>query len=187
MALIMRLLYDEHEDLSKLLDILMRQVAKCYEGTTPNYEIIEEVLDYSLSYPILCHHTKEDLVYRRLRVRDAAATDAIGDLEADHEELAFLTRKFAATFHQILHEAGTPHERLSHMIEDFVHCYRRHIDKEEKLYFPAVLRTLTAEDWDEIDTQVTNHEDPLFGRKVSRRVRAHLNDIIRLDRADTQS
>ena len=56
------------------------------------------VLDYSLSYPILCHHTKEDLVYRRLRTRDAAATDAIGDLEADHEELATLTRRFAVTF-----------------------------------------------------------------------------------------
>ncbi len=187
MALVMRLLYDEHADFSKLLDILIRQVARCKEGTTPNYEIIEEVLDYSLSYPILCHHTKEDLVYRRLRVRDAAATDAIGDLEADHEELALLTRKFAATFHQTLHEAGTPREWLSHMIENFVHCYRRHIDREEKLFFPAVLRTLTVEDWDEIDAQVTNHEDPLFGSKVSRRVQAQLNDIIRLNRADTRS
>ncbi|MEE8538234.1 MAG: hemerythrin domain-containing protein [Woeseiaceae bacterium] len=187
MALVMRLLYDEHADFSKLLDILMRQVAKCNEGTSPDYEIIEAVLDYSLSYPVLCHHTKEDLVYRKLRVRDAAATDAIGDLEADHEELALLTRRFAATFHQTLHQAGAQRDRLSHMIEDFVQFYRRHIDKEEKLFFPAALRTLTAEDWDEIDAQVTDHQDPLFGDKVSRRFRALLDDIVRLNRADARS
>ena len=69
MALVMRLLFEEHANFSKLLEILMRQVAKCNEGVSPNYEIIEEVLDYSLSYPILCHHTKEDLVYRRLQAR----------------------------------------------------------------------------------------------------------------------
>ena len=84
----------------------MRQVARCNEGTTPDYEIIEEVLDYCLSYPFLCHHTKEDLFYRKLRVRDAAATEAIGDLEADHEELALLTRRFAATLHQTPHQPG---------------------------------------------------------------------------------
>ena len=187
MALVMRLLYDEHADFSKLLDILMRQVSKFKEGTTPEYEIIEMVLDYSLSYPILCHHTKEDLVYRRLRTRDAAATDAIGDLEADHEELATLTRRFAVTFHQTLHEAGAPRECLSQMIEHFVHRYRRHMDEEEKLFFPAVLRTLTAEDWDEIDVQATNQEDPLFGSKVNRRFRALLDEIVRLNRADMRS
>ena len=140
-----------------------------------------------MSYPVLCHHTKEDLVYRKLRVRDAAATDAIGDLEADHEELALLTRRFAAAFHQTLHQAGAPREWLSHMIEDFVQFYRRHIDREEKLFFPAALRTLTAEDWDEIDAQVTDHQDPLFGDKVSRRFRALLDDIVRLNRADARS
>jgi hemerythrin-like domain-containing protein len=186
MALVMRLLYEEHANFSKLLDILMRQVARSNEGMTPDYEIIEEVLDYCLSYPVLCHHTKEDLVYRKLRIRDAAATDAIGDLEADHEELALLTRRFAATFHQTLHQAGAQHEWLSHMIEDFVQFYWRHIDREEKLFFPAALRSLTKDDWAEIDAQVTDHQDPLFGNKVGRRFRALLDDIVNLNRTDAR-
>ena len=93
----------------------------------------------------------------------------------------------AAAFHQTLHQAGAQREWLSHMIEEFVQFYRRHIDKEEKLFFPAALRTLTAEDWDEIDAQVTDHQDPLCGDKVSRRFRALLDDIVRLNRADARS
>ena len=72
------------------------------------------------------------------------------------------------------------------MIEDFAQFYWRHIDREEKLFFPAALGSLTAKDWAEIDAQVTDHQDPLFGDKVGRRFRALSDGIVGLNRADAR-
>ena len=52
------------------------------------------------------------------------------------------------------------------MARAFLDANRHHMAMEEKHFFPLALQVLTAEDWAEIDTRITNREDPLFGIKV---------------------
>ena len=183
MAETMRLLCEEHADLAKLLYVLERQIETFNDGGQPDYDIVEGVIGYCLSFPELCHHPKEDLVYRKLMTIDPAAADGMEDLETAHEELAALTRKFASTVHRVLHDPGAHRLTFARVAQDFLYLYRRHIEMEDTDFFPAALKALSEEDWAEIDAQVSDREDPLFGAKVEKRFAALRQEILDLDRA----
>ncbi len=114
---------------------------------------------------------------------DPAAADGMEDLEAAHEELAALTRKIASTVHQVLHDPGTQRVTFARVAQDFLYLYRHHVEMEENVFFPAALKALGPEDWTEIDAQVSDREDPLFGAKVEKRFATLRQEILDLDRA----
>ena len=181
----MRLLCEEHADLAKLLYVLERQIETFNDGGQPDYDIVESVIGYSLSFPELYHHPKEDLVYRKLMTIDPVAADGMEDLEAAHEELAAVTRKFASTVHRVLHDPGAQRLTFARVAQDFLY-YWRHIEMEENAFFPAALKAPGPEDWAEIDAQVSDRDDPLFGAKVEKRFAALRQEILDLDRAGVE-
>ncbi len=183
MAETMRLLCEEHANLAKLLYVLERQIEAFNDGGQPDYDIVEGIIGYFLSFPELCHHPKEDLVYRRLMTIDPAAADGMEDLEAAHEELAALTRKFASTVNRVLHDPDARRITFARVAQDFLYLYRRHIEMEETTFFPAALKAFGPEDWAEIDAQVSDPDDPLFGAKVEKRFAALRQEILDLHRA----
>ncbi len=117
---------------------------------------------------------------------DPAAADGVEDLEAAHEELAALTRKFASTVHRVLHDPGTQPVTFAGMAQDFLYVYRRHIEMEENAFFPAAPKALGPEDRAGIDAQVSDREDSLFGAKVEKRFAALRKEILDLDRAGVE-
>ncbi len=60
------------------------------------------------------------------------------------------------------------------------------MEMEETAFFPAALKALGPEDWAEIDAQVSDPDDPLFGAKVEKRFAALRQEILDLDRADVE-
>lgn len=169
MAEVIRLLQAEHASLAKFLTALEHQLDRFRQGEPTDYDIVQGVVDYCLAYPDLYHHPKEDLVYEKLRIRDEALADRIGDVVADHERLARLTRRFAAAVHNVLQEVDVSRDAFEQTANDFLYAYRSHMREEEEQLFPAALRALTEEDWREIDSKVTRPEDPLFGESGDRR------------------
>ena len=178
MVEMLRRLRQEHASMARLLDVLERQIAVFRDGEDTDYDIIEAVAGYCLTYPDLCHHPKEDLVYRALRAIDPEAAEAAGDLLAEHRELAALTRRVADAIQQILRESRMPREWFANLATDFIGAYRRHMEMEENLFFPAALRSIGESDWAEIDAQVTDRDDPLFGATVEKRFQALRDEII---------
>ena len=175
------LLHGEHAHLAKLLKLLDRQIARFGAGQRPEYEIISGVIDYCLDFPDQCHHPKEDLVFRRLQARDAAAAEAVGDLESEHEELAGLTRKLASAVRRVLSEEELPRAYVMSLAQEFAGRYRQHIKMEEQLFFPAAERALSSEDWCEIDARVADRVDPLFGPEVMERFQSLRDYVYQLD------
>ena len=175
------LLHGEHAHLAKLLKLLDRQVVRFGAGERPEYEIISGVIDYCLEFPDQCHHPKEDLIFRRLHLRDPQAAESVGDLEREHEELASLTRKLASAVSRVLAEEELPRAYVMSLAQEFVGRYRQHIKMEEQLFFPAAERALTPEDWSEIDARVADHVDPLFGREVMEKFKSLRDDVYALD------
>ena len=91
MVEILRMLRKEHASLGKVLDVLEREIETYEERGRLNREIVRDVIEYCRGYPVLCHHPKEDLIYRKLRlVAEPEAFDTVCDLVAEHETLAAL-------------------------------------------------------------------------------------------------
>ncbi len=177
-----RTLRQEHADLARLLDLLDRQLDLFRRGGQPDYDLIGSILDYCLDYPDAVHHRHEDLVFDKLRARDAAAARAVGDLAAEHDGLAARTRKLADAVMRVIGEETVERESVHALAEDLVQAYRRHIAFEEERFFPAAEANLTESDWAEIDSRLDATDDSLFGDQVAARFRALREDIDTLAR-----
>jgi hemerythrin-like domain-containing protein len=187
MSQVVRALRQEHADLAKLLNALERQLDVFDQGGTPDYDIVQGVIGYCLAYPDLYHHPKEDLVLDRLRQRDPDAAAAIGDLQPEHEALAELTRRFADAVDSVLKEAEVSRDAVHELARAFLDFYRRHIVMEERQFFPAALEALTEQDWQEIEAELSETEDPLFGGEPEERFERLRQDILAWEKADDEA
>lgn len=164
--------------MAKLLDAFERQIAAFDRGGEPDYDILQGVVDYCLSYPDLYHHPKEDLVLAKLEARNAAAAEAVGDLRAEHEALGETTRLMGATVRRVLSEGEVPRETVHEIAAKFLGFYRRHIEMEEGQFFPAAVKALTPEDWRDIEAELNERQDPLFGQQPEERFVALRRNIL---------
>jgi hemerythrin-like domain-containing protein len=151
----LRKLRAEHDNLAKVLDVLEQEVASCRQGGEVNCDIVEDVLDYCRGYAALCHHPKEDLIYRKLRLAaEATAIATVGDLLGEHEALSALTDELDAALDSLKSEARMDRVRFVRIAQTFVERHRHHMKAEDADLFPLAEQCLSHEDWAEIDQGV---------------------------------
>ncbi len=136
----------DHGNMARLLDLLERRIAEYGDGRPFDAEAFRGIMDYLLNYPDLCHHPKEDLVYRRLRKVDA----------------------HRAAVRNVAFGAELPRPWFEKAGNRLIAVTREHIDKEERGLFPLALRSLTARDWWEIDDAVLPPGRPPSSAKIGR-------------------
>lgn len=177
-----RILRREHGNAAKLLNVLERQLEVFRSGGTPDYDIVRAAVEYFLAFPQECHHPKEDIVFARLAARDPGAAEALGDLAGEHARLAGLTRRFAEAVESLLGDAEMPRESFERAVGDFIAQQRHHMAMEEERFFPKALETLSEEDWTEVDAQLVDRDDPLFGADIEQRFRTLRETILQWER-----
>ena len=177
MANIIERIRDEHGNMAKLLDALERQVAVFDGGGKPDYEIVLSILDYFLDYPDRCHHPKEDLLARK--ILDVAGDDAtpLRKLEAQHEELGILTRRYAELVRRVLDEAELPRSDLARAAKEFIASQRHHMQMEEEHFLPFADSILSRDDLASLESQLFAETDPLMDPDTESRY-AILRDAI---------
>jgi hemerythrin-like domain-containing protein len=173
----LRRLQEEHRNIMRLLDALEQQLAVFDTAKQPDYDVLAAIADYFTGFPDRCHHPKEDLILQRLRGRDPAAAAKVDDLEAQHKRIGELAVHFKEAVQNVLDEVEVSREAFDAVARQFIAEQRRHLQMEEQYFFPVASAKLSADDWAEIDRTITQEEDPLFGRAVSREF-ADLRDSI---------
>lgn len=176
---ILRLIQEEHNNLRRLLDVLRRQIEEFRDGKTPDYRLIQSILEYSLEYSDLYHHPKEDLIFARLRERNPDAINAVNDLEEEHRKLASRTRAFAEAINNICDGAELSRDRVRSMAEDYLQASENHMKMEDETIFPIAEKYLTAEDWEAIAAEAADRDDPLFGPQVEALYQALHEEVAR--------
>jgi hemerythrin-like domain-containing protein len=161
MSYVIEILRQEHRNIEKLLRVLERELNVFARGERPDYEIVLAVIDYFKDYPDSCHHPKEDMIFERLKLRDAAATATIGDLEAEHQEGARRLRRVGQIVETVLNDQDLMRRVVYDTMHDFIDHERRHMAMEERLVFPAALKALRSADWAEIALKLAGRHDPL--------------------------
>ena len=177
-------LHEEHRNIARILKALERQLEIFERGEHPDYDILSAVADYFLGFPDSCHHPKEDLILRKLRETDADAAHGVADLEAEHRRIGELARNFDAALQNVLQEAEVPRSAFVEVAKAFVTEQRRHMEMEDAHFFPLVERTLSAEDWADIDAEMSRETDPLFDSATAQQFAALRDDIAAWERED---
>ncbi len=179
MSQVMEQLRTDHLNMARLISLLDMEMRTFEEAGAPDYELMLDILDYHMSYPELCHHPKEDLVYRRLMERDPASSEVVEELLEEHKKLTVMTKEFAELLRGITLDGEVPRERLGALGREYVALNRRHIEREETIVFPLAEKVLREQDWVEIDDAISGN-DPLFGAEIADQYLALYNSITAL-------
>jgi hemerythrin-like domain-containing protein len=157
----------DHRNLRLLLDIVEEETDAYREGGVPDFDLLRLIAEYTLHYPDLVHHPKEDLVFERLVMRNPAAGAVIGDLVEEHRRLGELSRRFAAAISNAARDVELPREWLDSLAREYLSVNRLHMQLEEEHFLPRAMAMLTEEDWAAIDERLSHANDPVFGEKVA--------------------
>jgi len=170
-------LREDHRNMARLLSLVGREINALREGEVPDYYLVESILDYLMNFPDLSHHPIEDMVYAKLKERDADAADALGNLSDEHQNLDTLIKRFSAALKNVLADETLPRDWFAGIASDYQETLLRHMQMEEVLFFPPAMRALTADDWKEIEDRMTEGKDPLFGGETDRKYKALHKEI----------
>jgi hemerythrin-like domain-containing protein len=179
MSKIIEILLEEHRNIDKLLLVLEQELHVFDRSEGPDYEILQAVIQYFQDYPENCHHPKEDMVFAKLKTRDPAAAERIGDVEAEHHVETDRLRRFAQAVDDILAGREFLRQTFHDVVHEFIEHQRQHMDKEERLLFPAAVKGLRPEDWADIDARLNDRKDPLFNGAIATKFHALQRTILR--------
>jgi hemerythrin-like domain-containing protein len=182
MSNIIQILLEEHRNIDKLLLVLEHELEVFDRSEEPDYEILQAVIQYFQDYPESCHHPKEDMVFEKLKVRDSAAANSIGDVEAEHQVETKRLRRLVEAVEEILAGREFLRQTFHDVVHDFIEHQRQHMDKEERLLFPAAVQGLRPDDWAELDARLNDQKDPLFNGVIETKFQAMQRTILRWQR-----
>ena len=182
MSNIIQILLEEHRNIDKLLLVLEHELEVFDRSEEPDYEILQAVIQYFQDYPESCHHPKEDMVFEKLKVRDPAAANRIGDVEAEHQVETKRLRRLVEAVEEILAGREFLRQTFHDVVHDFIEHQRQHMDKEERLLFPAAVQGLRPDDWAELDARLNDQKDPLFNGVIETKFQALQRTILRWQR-----
>ena len=182
MSNIIQILLEEHRNIDKLLLVLEQELDIFDRSEEPDYEILQAVIQYFQDYPEHCHHPKEDLVYEKLKARDPAAAARIGDVETEHHSESLRLRRLVEAVEDSLAGREVLRRTFHDAVSDFIKYQREHMDKEERLLFPAAVQRLKPDDWEAIDARLGDRKDPLFNGTAETKFQALQRTILRWER-----
>lgn len=178
MPSVLALLRRDHENLERLLRLFERELDRVERAEAPDYDVMVDVLDYCANFPDRYHHPLEDRVLAILSRRDPDAAAPVGDLDALHAALAAQTQAVLDMVRQARQEASVPRAALLESARDFVRSYRDHMASEDKHFFPAAEKSLTGQDWTEIETSWMSPFDPVFGGRTDAHYRQLRRELL---------
>jgi hemerythrin-like domain-containing protein len=187
MPKIIEVLLQEHQNIEKLLLVLEHELEVFDRSERADYEILQTIIHYFQDYPASCHHPKEEMIFEKLKARDPVAAKSFGDVEGDHELETQRLRSFERAVDAVLADQEFLRENFHRAVHDFVEHQRRHLEKEERLLFPAAAKALRSEDWAEIDGRLDDRKDPLFNGVVEERFQNLQKTILRWERETEES
>jgi len=176
-------LLGEHANVVRMLNAFERQLAIIEAAETPDYDVIRGSVEYCESFLDGYHHPKEEFILVKMRARDWKAAEVFGELEVEHIGLAALTRDLLDVLDGVAEGREIRRDALVFLGREFLELNRLHIRHEDEVFFPAVEKTLTADDWRGYSTRFKK-SDPLFGNAAKQRFKALHDDILAWEQSE---
>ena len=176
------LIKGEHRSLAAVIDAMTHVVSRARDaGKPPDFRLLHVMLYYIREFPERRHHPSEDSsLFALLLQRTDEADEVIRELEAEHNQgeamLSMLTVALSTW------EAGQADgvDGFVDALKRFSEFYWRHMDKEENKVLPIAEKTLSDQDWGEIQKAFSAHADPLLGKESADDFDALLSEIVRV-------
>ena len=173
---------EEHAALAAVLrSIPMLLAQHRRQGSLPDFTALRAMLFYVDEFPEKRHHLKESLLlFPKLRARTPLSRDILDKLDADHAkgERNIRDLEHALLAFEMLGEARRV--EFEEAAQRYVDFYLAHMRLEEEHILPLAQRTLTPDDWQELDEAFARNQDPLTGHTPEAAYRALFSRIVQI-------
>ncbi len=182
MSEVLAALQRDHINMAALLNVLDRQFGNISRADVVDWEVVDLILGYLERYADQCHHPTEDLIYEALTERRVVIGEYIRDLRADHADLSRLTQELHNAVADVSRGSVSAGDNLATRANRFLKVYRRHMELEDTLLFPAAREKLSDQDWADVDARALVRAEPAFAKNVQARFLALRDYIHTLER-----
>ena len=163
------IIHNDHINMSRLLKILKQKIELLKKDEKIDFRLVETIITYLRIYSDKYHHPLEDLIYDYYINNYGRASDAVSRLSEQHKGLKKVTVELDELLNMVLLDAVVPKEQCIEKLQNFVELQSAHLTYEEQEVLPLIKEALSPQDWIKVGLQWQHkdHEDPLFGDKVS--------------------
>ena len=177
MSTILDKLHEDHKNFSKLLVFLEDQLNLLESCESSDIATMVEAIEYMKNYPDLIHHPLENVVFQYYLDHYDNANEKVQELLHEHEEMPELTNKLLGILESVLADVPQERKTLCSSLDSYISAQKEHMNNEEANIYPLLNSTLKDKDWQSIDSELADIEDPLFGRQIEnsyQRLRQHI-------------
>lgn len=170
-------LHNDHINFSKLLTFLEAQLSLLEDCESSDYVTMIEAIKYMQSYPDFVHHPLENVVFHYYLEHYDGAREEIRLLLKEHQEMPELTDKLLAILESVLADEPQERKMLCDNLQNYIALQKEHMNNEEANIYPILHSTLNDQDWENIESELLDIEDPLFGQQIEasyQRLRHHI-------------
>ena len=176
----LQIIRDEHASLAAMLQSMRMLVERGPdEGRKTFFDVLRAMLFYIDEFPERLHHPKEsNLLFPKVIKSSPKVLGAVDRLERDHMYSEKAARELQ---HQLLAwELLGPSRReaFQQAFAKYIDFYLDHMNLEEQVILPEAEKTLSAQDWAEIDAAFEKNADPLTGKYPPSREYENLFSLI---------
>ena len=159
----------EHSEFRRFLHNFDEELKKFEKGRSPDYEMLDALLDFFTSFPDEWHHKKEDLVYDALVPKLGRLNASLSDLRAEHQRLETGAKGFDDRIAHLRRGSDLSMKEIVQVGNTYSRLLRHHMVKEDQVFFPLAEEHLIAADWAEIEREIlTLRESPQQQAKLER-------------------
>ena len=161
----------DHQNMSRLLELLAREYRLLAEGGAPDIALMRDAMHYLTHYSDRFHHPVEDRIFDRAQDEMPSLRDLVGRLRREHYQLAEDGRALYEVLLEIESDVAVRRDVLLSLADHYIRSQRAHMDLEESELFPLARRELDPEWWAGLVEEVDAGRDPLFGHLLDQEYR----------------
>ncbi|MGD8430661.1 MAG: hemerythrin domain-containing protein [Ectothiorhodospiraceae bacterium] len=147
---LLKQLHVEHGEIAEVLAVIEDELERLAAGEPPDFDVLRDAVYYMTEFPDLFHHTKEDLLYRRMAKRRRRVRDAVHELEHQHRSLRSEGMGFRETVEDAAEDAMVERNAIVEQGRAYVAMQRDHMRTEEAHILPLAEEVLSEEDWQDL-------------------------------------
>ena len=132
----MKNLRQDHAQISRLMNLLERELNRFHNGDEPAFDLLIDLLDYIGNYADCVHHPTENWLFQLLQERTVEGQTVVRELTDQHVTLASLTKEFRHALEAITQDAVIRRDEVEQKGRDYIELQRSHLKQEEREIFP---------------------------------------------------
>lgn len=142
-----RTLVADHRNFEVLLSVLDEQLERASSGNRLDLVVVEAIVSYLRRYGDLCHHPRENILYRLVAAKGVPGSERTRAIQREHRDLHLSTDAVLGEVRAALMRESSRPNRVLGPLRELMGSYRDHIRAEDSELIPLIQTHLDEADW----------------------------------------